>query len=111
MKQEKDRDRFVEQVLGSLDGLERAQPQSWFYTRLLGRLQKEERTGWERVSQLLARPVVAMASLCLVLVLNAYLLLQSGQQPANTMAQGEPVVESESLIASSSSFDYENITP
>lgn len=112
MKQDLNRDEFVERVLGSLDGLERARPEPWLYTRIKGRLQRQEGTGWERISQLLARPAVAIVSLCLVLVLNAFFLLQS-DSPANgnAVAQGEQVVESESLIASSSSFDYENLTP
>ena len=110
MKQENERERFVERVMGSLDHVERAQPQPWFYTRLQGRLQTEKRTGWERVSQILARPAVAMAGVCLVLLLNVFLLLRSDDPSSTSVAQGE-VVESESLIASSSSFDYENITP
>lgn len=112
MKQESNRDEFVERVLGSLDGLERARPEPWLYTRIKGRLQRQESAGWEKISQLLARPVVAIASLGLVLVLNLFFLLQS-DSPANgnSVAQGEQVVDSESLIASSSSFDFENLTP
>lgn len=112
MNQESNRDEFLDRMLNSLDGVERAQPQPWFYTRLLARLKKEETTAWERISRLVSRPAVAITSLCLVLVLNVFFLLRSDNASrSNNVAQGEQVVESESLLASSSSFDYENITP
>lgn len=112
MNHENARDAFVDRVLNSLDGMERAQPQPWFYTRLKTRLSKEETTAWEYISRLLSRPVVAVTSLCLVLLMNGYFLLQSNDVVNNNQtAMGEQVIESESLIAASSSFDYENITP
>ena len=113
MNQEDNSNQFLDRVLSSLDGMERARPQPWFYTRLKARLQKEDSTAWERISRLVSRPSVAIASLCMVLLLNVFFLLQSDQETGGSyqVAQGDQVVESESLIASSSSFDYENITP
>ncbi|MCR6720174.1 MAG: hypothetical protein NVV59_07675 [Chitinophagaceae bacterium] len=112
MKQELNRDEWMDRVLNSLDGVERAQAQPWFYTRLMARLKKEETTTWERISGLISRPSVAITSLCLVLLMNVFFLLQSDSDNSiNSVAQTDQVVESESLIASSSSFDYENITP
>lgn len=109
MKKENDSEQFVDRVMDSLDGIGRAQPQPWLYTRISARLRGEIRTGWELVSQFLSRPAIAMSTLCLVLVLNAFFLLRS-DEPANVAVQND-VTESESLIASSSSFEFENITP
>ncbi len=113
MKKENNKETRMEQILSSLDGIERAQPQPWFYTRLRVRLEKHSVNGWEKVSKFLSRPAVVFATLCIVLVLNVFFLmkLNNTTPPSGQVAQNDPVQDSESLIASSSSFDYENITP
>lgn len=56
----------VNSILDSLDGMRRAEPSAFFYTRLRGRLQ--EQTGPPRGSIL--RPALAIAVMCLLIVLN-----------------------------------------
>jgi hypothetical protein len=115
MNERHDIEQRIGRALESLDGLKRAQPAPWFYTRLRARLERDEPvTVWEHIGSFLSRPAVVVAGLCVILVANVTILLK---QPAatttgpNTVAQSETVVESESLIASSSSFDYENFAP
>jgi len=114
MNERHDIEQRIDRALESLDGLQRAQPAPWFYTRLRARLERNEPvTVWERMGSFLSRPAVVVAGLCVILVANATILLKQPAAPAapNTVAQSETVVESESLIASSSSFDYENFAP
>ncbi|MBN8863746.1 MAG: hypothetical protein J0H92_10260 [Sphingobacteriales bacterium] len=115
MNERHDIEQRIGRALESLDGMKRAQPAPWFYTRLRARLERDEPvTVWEHIGSFLSRPAVVVAGLCVILVANVTILLK---QPAaatigpNTVAQSETVVESESLIASSSSFDYENFAP
>lgn len=114
MNERHDIEQRIDRALESLDGLQRAQPAPWFYTRLRARLERDEPvTVWEHIGSFLSRPGIVVAGLCVILVANVTILLK---QPAattapNTVAQSETVVESESLIASSSSFDYENFAP
>jgi hypothetical protein len=111
MKQRSELDRSVDRTLESLDGIERASPAPWLFTRVKARLTREDRTTWSMMSTFLSRPAVTIAGLCLILVLNAALLLNKGRS-GNTevpVVHAEQVMESESLIASSSSFDYENL--
>src|SRR5689334_12192390 len=110
--QQKPIDKRVEDALNSLDGIERATVQPWFFTRLNARLQKDEITLWSSIGSFLARPVVALAAVCLVLVLNLSLLLSNKEENVS-VAQGTQLEQqlgndSESIIASNSSFDYEN---
>ncbi len=111
MKQKKDIERRVEETLNSLDGIQRAEPQPWLFSRVKGRLEQEEKTAWGTVGSFLSRPVIAIAGLCLILLLNGFLLLNQGKEPSATIltSQNEQPVDSESLIASSSSFDYETL--
>jgi len=110
MKQQSDIDKRVGEALNSLDGLQRATPQPWLFARVKGRLLREEKTRWETISSFLSKPAVAIAGLFLILGLNGVLVFN--QQAGNSLVgiQNElQANDSESLIASSSSFDYENL--
>jgi len=115
MKHNDEIEKKVEVVLSSLDGIKRAQPQPWLFSRIkarLGREQAEEQTVWGALGSFLSKPAVAIASLCVILLFNGILLFnQPAETPATIIAaQGEQSgSDSESYIASSSSFDFENL--
>ena len=71
-------DNRVERMLGSLDGLHKASAPDFFYTRLLGRLQKDT-AGPRDYSRL--RPAFITASLVIVLVVNQISLNRLNKQP------------------------------
>jgi hypothetical protein len=110
MKMKNEIQNKVQQALDSLDGIQRAEPQPYFYTRVIGRLQRNEKTVWETMGSFMARPVVAVAGLCLILVLNAVILLRQDTQTTTSspVAIDQLVTDNEYILASSSSFDYEN---
>jgi hypothetical protein len=110
MKQENDIGKRVEAALNSLDGIERAKPQPWLFPRVKRRLmQLEERPLWGAIGSFLSRPVIAIAGLCLILMMNGFLLFNKEKESssATLISQNEQPLDSESLMASSSSFDYE----
>jgi hypothetical protein len=111
MKQQSDIEKRVEDALNSLDGIQRAEPQPWLFSRVKGRLlRKEEKTGWETISSFLSKPAVAIAGLFLILGLNGFLVFNQQSDSSVIAIQNElQPNDSESLIASSSSFDYENL--
>ena len=110
MKQGKNIENRVKETLNSLDGIQRAPPKPWLFSRVKGRLMQEEKTIWGTVGSFLARPVIAIAGLCLILMLNGLLLLNQQESSSPVLSvQNEQSLDSESLIASSSSFDYENL--
>ncbi len=111
MKQQSDIEKRVEDALNSLDGIRRAEPQPWLFSRIKGKLLKEEdKTRWGMISSFLSKPAVAIAGLFLILGLNGVLVYnqQSGSSGTAVQTELQPN-DSESLIASSSSFDYENL--
>ena len=104
-------DKKVNDALGSLDGLQRATTDDWFYTRVQARLQKDK-TVWASVSNFLSRPVVAIATLALILVANGVVLFQQkeiAEAAASANIQTELNTDNEYVLASSSSYEYENI--
>ena len=61
----------VEQALNSLDGIQKAGPGPFFFTRVQARLQRQAGNGWERVVSFITRPSIALSGLCLIILLNA----------------------------------------
>lgn len=105
----------IDEIMDSLDGIQRAEPAPFFYTRVIGRLQKQEKTIWEKAGSFLARPVVVFAGLCLILMTNAIILISSPDNSSNSSIANEPIeqlsTDNEFLYAASSGFDYENLDP
>jgi hypothetical protein len=113
MNKQPDLNKKVDETLNSLDGIQRAEPQPFFYTRLMGRMQRNEKPLWETIGSFLSKPAVAMACLCVILAFNAFILFKQGTE-TNITAQPDLsketlVTDNEYILASNSSFDYENL--
>ena len=107
----------VDEVLNSLDGIQKAEPNPYFFTRLRARLERDEKSLFEKMGIFMARPVVAISGLCLVLALNAFILIQkdntsdtSGGQVATNGKQIQ-LPEEDYILAVANSYDYENLEP
>ena len=75
----------IENIVTSLDGLQKASPGDFFYTRVQARLQKDEITQWGRIASFITRPAVALATLCVICLLNAAALFYQHQSSANSV--------------------------
>ena len=111
MKSKNELEKKVQETLESLDGISRAEPRPFFYTRLTARLQQDVPSVWESIGAFISRPAVAIATLCIILALNAFILFRSDDDSSTLpMYSNEALVsDNEYVLASSSSFDYENI--
>jgi hypothetical protein len=113
MNKQNDLESKVEQALNSLDGIQRAEPQAFFYTRLRGRMERGEKTFWETMGSYLSRPIVAMACLCVILAFNFVILFRQSNESTNSSSfeavKSTLITDNEYILASNSSFDYENL--
>jgi hypothetical protein len=113
MKMRPDIDKKVQETLESLDGIQRAEPQPFFYTRLTGRLQRNEKTIWETMGSFISRPVVVIVSLFVILLVNAFIVLRQDTTTNNAALVADQteqlLTDNEYVLATNSSFDYENI--
>jgi hypothetical protein len=113
MKTRPEVDKLVQEALDSLDGIQRAEPQPFFYTRLVGRLQRDQKTIWETMGSFLSRPAVAFAGLFLILMMNVFIVTKrdnaNDTNPSLPALVEEIKTDNDYVIASSSSFEYENI--
>ena len=99
----------VEDTMGSLDNIQRADPGPWFYGRLSARL-ANGRSAWYAVGAFLSRPAVAFSAILGVLVLNVFLL--AGEESSGSATAGNQqgvVTENEYITATNSSFEFENV--
>ncbi|HET6996279.1 MAG TPA: hypothetical protein VFI06_14900 [Chitinophagaceae bacterium] len=112
MKKPVDINKKVEETLGSLDNIQRAEPQSFFFTRVNARLKRDEKSFWETTGAFLARPAVAIAGLFVILVLNVFILIQkeTSTSPALVSETYQPQ-EDENIFAAVNTYDYENLEP
>lgn len=67
----------IEQILGSLDGMSQAEARPFMYTRVMARMQGEEKTIWGRAVSFIARPAIAMACVFAVIATNLYFVTQT----------------------------------
>jgi hypothetical protein len=86
MHTEKDITQKVEAILNSLDGIERAAPQPFFYTRLMARMEQVNESPWNKWMQLLSKPSVAVAILSLFVLLNGMMLFSRSNQDEDNSA-------------------------
>jgi hypothetical protein len=76
MEQNSNIERKVAEALSSLDGMRKAVPAPYFYTRLVARMERSERNIWERFGSFISRPAVAFSTICLILLLNTMALFK-----------------------------------
>jgi len=81
MIEQHDIEKRSEEALNSLDGIQRAVPAPYFFTRLQVRL-REKITIWENITRFINRPAIAFATILFVLALNAFAFLKQQSQPA-----------------------------
>ncbi|MDP9230298.1 MAG: hypothetical protein M3O67_06475 [Bacteroidota bacterium] len=105
MKQE-EKNKKIENTLNSLNGLQRATPGHFFFTRVLARLQKNKKDIWETMGGLLARPIITIAGIILIIALNAIVIFQITSAPTNSVAdQNDQSVADEYNFAVTAIYD------
>jgi len=86
MKHSADIHKKVEEALSGLDGIQRANPSPFFYTRLQAKLKMPEKNVWENIGSYISRPVVAFATIIFILLLNTAALYKNNSGTISTLA-------------------------
>lgn len=101
----------IEDTLHSIDGIEKASPGTFFFTRLEARMNREK-NAWEKIASFVARPVVALASICLVIMINAAVVFSSSDAKDATTSQNNEIATLDEYSQVSVIFyEYENTKP
>jgi hypothetical protein len=112
MSRQSDTGKKVNDALESLEGIQKAEPAPWFFTRVKARLEREKHNIWETTGSYMARPAIAIAGLIFILCINAAILFQK-DTPESTPPYAVQNTEEEIMLTASNttSYDYENIEP
>lgn len=98
----------------SLDGVQRAEPAPYFYTRLMARMQQARPAdAWERLIALITRPSVAISAVVLILAANAWMFAaqfghSSDRVEASTLQQA---FADEYQLGINTFYEYEKTEP
>lgn len=103
----------VLRTLHSLDGIQRAELNPFFYTRLRAKMDQQN-SGWERVYSFISRPVIAIAILLVVMAVNTWTVWGTTNAEESNAAENNNTIISEiaseyNQVASTSNYDYEFI--
>ena len=101
----------VDEVMHSVDGIKRASPRPFLFTRLEARMLNEKNI-WIKLSSFVARPVVAFACICFVLIINAMVIFLLNSAGSSLTQQGsELATVDEYSQVSSTLYEFENTKP
>jgi hypothetical protein len=101
----------TEEIMSSLQGIKRASPLPFFFTRLEARMQSEKEV-WVKISSFLSRPLIAFACILLVILINAAVIMTS-RSTSNTSASqnNELATADEYSMVSYFFYEYANTKP
>ena len=98
----------VEDTMRSLDGIEKANPNPFFFTRLEARMQRQKGI-WDSISSFVTKPLITFACISLVIMINAAVIFSStGLQGADNSQGNEPATVDEYTQVSSTLYDFVN---
>lgn len=89
MKKDRNIPEEVRKTLGSLDGIHRAAPDGFFFTRLHARIRQGKTAvdGWERFIGWITRPAIAATGVGLILLVNGMLTVKQLRSNADVVEQ------------------------
>lgn len=93
----------TDEILNSLEGVKRAAPAGFFYTRLRARMEKEP--GKAPSMPRVLRPVWIIGMLAVVLIINAAVILRSGTTTNTSTAS-----ESEKLQSIAADYNMNDVS-
>lgn len=100
----------VEDGMRSLDGLKQASPDPFFFTRLEARMQRE-RGAWDKISSFVAKPIIAFACICLVIMINAVVIFSTTDSQNTNSQNNELATVDEYTQVSSTLYEFVNTNP
>ncbi len=101
----------IEDAMQSIDGIKKAAPTHFFFTRLEARMQNKKNI-WEKITVFLAKPSIAIASICLILMINSFVLFSFLKiKNSASIQNNELAAIDEYSQVSTTLFEYENVKP
>jgi len=104
-------DKMTDEALNSLDGVNRATPRPYLFTRLAARMERQNETTWESIGRFIARPAVVIAGLCMIIAINVLVVTSNNTTTNNTSFAEQSTTQDEFSTSIASLYDTENTEP
>jgi hypothetical protein len=99
-------EKLVNETLNSFDGIQKAEPKPFMFTRIMARMNRKDETVLEKIVSMVSRPVVAFATVILFLAINAFVLFSiSGNSSSEEVQESALVADSDYGLSVSSMYD------
>ena len=95
----------VDKTLSSLDGVERATPDPFLFTRVMASLKRDEKNFWSSALAFLSRPTVAFAMIVIAILVNAVIYYQSRSESSQSIPEGEQLFANEYNLTANTIYD------
>ncbi len=100
----------IEETLGSLEGIQKASPAPYFFTRLEARMQREKSI-WDKITSFITTPAIAVGSICFIFLVNVAVIFSSAPVENTATSQNEIAAVDEYSQLSSTFYEFENVKP
>lgn len=87
MNNKENLNKLAEQALSSLDSIKRAAIKPFLLTRIHARMNKATESAWEKAGRFISRPAVAFAGLCLIVLVNAAVIVSKNSSTQTTVTE------------------------
>ena len=108
MKKQEQLNKLMEDAMNSIEGIEKASPAAFLLTRINARLEHPKQSVMERMIWFIGKPVVAVSGLCLLLLVNAAVILN---QPDKIPGLTEQVQNTPDEFSTTIATIYDNENP
>jgi hypothetical protein len=109
MNKHLDIQRRIDEALESLQNIQPAAPNPFFFTRLEARLMRNDLNLWERLSSFVTTPSVAFTTMAFVLILNIFVIFNGDSDIQNESIAREMTYNED--LRTTSFYDIENVQP
>lgn len=104
-------DNKIENILNSLSGIEKASAKPYFFTRLEARM-NAKRNVWQIVSSFLSKPIIAIAGISCVIMINSLVILSdTDATDSESKTEIAGILDEYSQLGTYNLFEFENAKP
>ena len=104
--------KWIEEALSSVDDIKRAGAKPFLLIRIHARMKRGTESVWEKAGWFIGRPAVAFAGLCLIVLINAMVIILNRTSTETTVAeQTVQIPADEFSYTVATIYDNENTQP
>ena len=81
----------IEEVHQSLDKIQRAEPAPFLYTRIKGRMMRNEKSPFNIILHAFITPKFVLALTCIIIVINGYFLSNKIKERSAIVEKAQPI--------------------